>query len=182
MIKNLILNKGGDQMQNESVLFSVENGVGYIKLNQPSALNALSTEVTQGLLNSLDLAEENPDVKVVIISGEGRAFCAGGDVKAMEKRTTLESLERMSGISRIAIRMEDFSKPIISAVHGYAVGAGFSLALASDIIFAEEGTKFGLSFAKVGLIPDCGALYYLPRIVGSWKAKELIFSGETDFC
>ena len=96
----------------------------------------------------------------------------------MGSRTTLQSVEKINLTSRIAVRMEAFRKPIIAAVTGYAVGAGFSLALASDIIFAEEDSKFGLSFSKVGLIPDCGALYYLPRMVGPWKAKELIFSGK----
>ncbi|WP_019416249.1 enoyl-CoA hydratase/isomerase family protein [Paenisporosarcina sp. TG20] len=165
-------------MQTNSVIYSVKNGVGFIKLNQPESRNALSTEIKEGLLHSLDLAEEDSDVKIVIISGEGNTFCAGGDIKGMGKRTTLESVEKINLTSRIPVRMEAFRKPIIAAVTGYAVGAGFSLALASDIIFAEVDTKFGLSFSKVGLIPDCGALYYLPRLVGPWKAKELIFSGE----
>jgi len=165
-------------MQNHSVIYSVENGVGFIRLNQPESRNALSTEIKQGLLTSLDLAEEDSNVKIVILSGEGSTFCAGGDIKGMGDRTALESVEKINLTSRIATRMEAFRKPIIAAVTGYAVGAGFSLALASDIIFAEEDTKFGLSFSKVGLIPDCGALYYLPRMVGPWKAKELIFSGE----
>ncbi|WP_017379060.1 enoyl-CoA hydratase/isomerase family protein [Paenisporosarcina sp. TG-14] len=165
-------------MKNISVNYSVENGVGLIKLNEPKSRNALSTEIKKGLLTSLDLAEEDPEVKIVIISGEGTTFCAGGDIKGMGSRTTLESVEKINITSRIAIRMEAFRKPIIASVTGYAVGAGFSLALASDIIFADEESKFGLSFSKVGLIPDCGALYYLPRMVGPWKAKELIFSGE----
>lgn len=165
-------------MMTESVVYSVRNGVGYIKLNEPNSRNALSTAIKNGILNSLDRAEEDSDVRIVILLGEGSTFCAGGDIKGMGKRTTLESVEKINLTSKIAVRMESFRKPIIAAVSGYAVGAGFSLALASDIIFAEERSKFGLSFSKVGLIPDCGALYHLPRLVGPWKAKELIFSGE----
>lgn len=165
-------------LQNKSVIYSVENGVGFITLNEPSSRNALSDGIKQGLLDSLDLAEEDSNVKVVILTGEGKGFCSGGDIKGMGDRTTLESVDKITITSRVALRMESFRKPIIAAVHGYAVGAGMSLALASDIVFAEEGAKFGLSFSKVGLIPDCGLLYYLPRLVGPWKAKELIFSGE----
>lgn len=165
-------------LENNSIIYSVKNGVGLIKLNEPTSRNALSNEVKQGLLDSFDLAEKDPNVKVVILAGEGKGFCSGGDIKGMGDRTVLESIEKMTFTSQIVLRMDSFRKPIISSVHGYAVGAGMSLALASDIIFAEEGTKFGLSFSKVGLIPDCGTLYYLPRIVGPWKAKELIFTGE----
>lgn len=165
-------------MQNESVLYSVENGVGYIKLNEPASRNALSDKIKQGLLASLDLAEEDPNVKVLILTGEGKGFCSGGDIKGMGDRTVLESVEKLRITSGVALRLEAFKKPVIAAVHGYAVGAGMSLALACDMVFADEGAKFGLSFSKVGLIPDCGALYYLPRLVGPWKAKEMIFTGE----
>lgn len=165
-------------METDSVIYTVKDGVGYIKLNEPNSRNALSTAIKKGFLESLDKAEEDSSVKIAILFGEGSTFCAGGDIKGMGKRTTLESVEKINLTSKIAVRMESFRKPIIAAVSGYAVGAGFSLALASDIIYAEEKSKFGLSFSKVGLIPDCGALYYLPRMVGPWKAKELIFSGE----
>jgi 2-(1,2-epoxy-1,2-dihydrophenyl)acetyl-CoA isomerase len=166
------------KIMSESVLYSVQNGVAYIDLNEPDSLNALSNSIKEGLMDRFKLAEDDPSVRIILLSGNGRAFCAGGDIKNMGNRTTLQSVEKMTNTSRIALQMEQLHKPIISFVHGYAVGAGFSLALASDMIFAEVGTKFGMSFSKVGLIPDCGALYYLPRIVGPWKAKELIFSGE----
>src|SRR5699024_10593759 len=113
-------------------------------------------------------------VKVIVLSGEGKAFCAGGDVKGMGERTTLQSVEKITSTTTLPIKLQDINKTIIVAVNGYAMGAGFSLALSGDIIFADEKAIFGLSFAKVGLIPDAGLLYHLPRIVGPWKAKELI--------
>ncbi|MEH7246221.1 enoyl-CoA hydratase-related protein [Neobacillus niacini] len=166
-------------MKNESVIYSVKNGVGHIQLNEPSSLNALTPGIKDGLISSLNMAEEDVDVKVIMIYGLGRAFCAGGDLKGMGNQTAIQAQDKMDKTSQIIHRIAEIKKPIIGAVHGYAVGAGFSLALACDIIFAEEGAKFGLSFSKVGLIPDLGLLYHLPRIVGTWKAKEWIFTGET---
>lgn len=156
---------------------SIKNKVAVIKPNDPSKLNALSVDVKRDLNLFLKELENRDDVEVIVLTGSGKAFCAGGDVKGMGERTTIESLEKISNTTNISLIIQSIKKPVIAAVNGYAFGAGFGLALSCDIVFANPSTKFGLTFNKVGLIPDFGTLYFLPRIVGPWKAKELIFSG-----
>jgi 2-(1,2-epoxy-1,2-dihydrophenyl)acetyl-CoA isomerase len=170
----------------QSVKYELFEGIAVITLNKPDSLNALSPQVMAGLQNSIEKAEADPEVKIIVLTGVGRAFCAGGDITGMGDRTTLESVEKMNEISKLILRIAEIKKPIISAVNGFAMGAGVSLALASDVIIAQKNSKFGLSFINVGLVPDCGLLHFLPKIVGPWKAKELIFSGAvlsaTDAC
>lgn len=163
---------------NESVLYEVDEGVGIVTISSPETRNALTDEVKQGLFQVIDEVERNPEVKVVVITGTDKAFSAGGNIKGMGKRTVLQSIDIMTNTTNLLLRLSDLKKPIIMAVNGYAMGAGFSLVLAGDIIFADEEAKFGLSFTKVGLIPDAGLLYHLPRIVGPWKAKELIYDAK----
>ncbi|WP_066256132.1 enoyl-CoA hydratase/isomerase family protein [Neobacillus drentensis] len=160
-----------------SVKYELNEGIAIITLNEPDSLNALSADVKSNLLKCVNQVESDPEVKIVIITGEGKAFSAGGDVKGMGKRTTLESVEKINHTTKLILRIAELQKPVIAAVNGYAMGAGFSLALAADIVIAQTNSKFGLSFSKVGLIPDCGLLHFLPKIVGPWKAKEWIFSG-----
>jgi 2-(1,2-epoxy-1,2-dihydrophenyl)acetyl-CoA isomerase len=160
-----------------SVKYECNDGVAIITLNEPESLNALSQNIKNQLMEWVDRVEANPEVKIVVITGTGKAFSAGGDVRGMGKRTTLESVEKITNTTKIIMRIAELQKPVIAAVNGYAMGAGFSLALAADIIIAQKNSKFGLSFSKVGLIPDCGLLHFLPKIVGPWKAKEWIFSG-----
>lgn len=159
------------------VVLEIRNNIGLVKLNSPESLNALSVELLKDLNATIDEIENNLDVKVIVLTGEGRGFSAGGDVKGMGDRTTLESVEKIKYTTNSIVRVSEIKKPVIAMVNGFAMGAGFSLALASDIIIAENHAKFGLSFINVGLVPDCGLLHFLPKIVGPWKAKELIFSG-----
>lgn len=162
----------------ESVLIEKEQGVGIIYLNEPDSLNALSASIKDGLMRALDELENDPETKVLLIGGKGRAFCAGGDIRAMSgNQTVLQAKARMEEATQIVKKMAQMKKPIVAAVHGYAVGAGFSLALACDLIVAEEGTKFGLAFKNIGLIPDLGLHYFLLRTVSPWKAKEWIWTG-----
>ena len=160
-----------------SVVFEKKNGIGIITLNEPDSLNALSSNLKSELLDCLEDVEQSGDVRIVILTGSGKAFCAGGDIRGMGKRTTLESVDKIANTTKVIVKIAELKKPVIAAVNGYAMGAGFSLALAADIIVAQRNAKFGLSFVNVGLIPDCGLLYFLPKLVGPWKAKELIFSG-----
>lgn len=163
----------------KSVEMTLENGVASIFFNEPNSLNALSKKLKDDLKGALDLIEQEPNVKVVIFAGKGRTFCAGGDVKAMQAEyDPIEVKKGMEVSSTIIERIRDLRKITISAVQGYAAGAGMSLAIASDIVIAEENAKFVLSFKNVGLIPDLGLHYHLPRMVGEWKAKEWIWSGK----
>ncbi|MGG0720279.1 enoyl-CoA hydratase-related protein [Robertmurraya massiliosenegalensis] len=163
----------------KSVEMTLENGVASIFLNEPNSLNALSKKLKDELKDALDLIEHEPSVKVVIFAGKGRAFCAGGDVKTMQSEyDPMEVKKGMEISSNIIERIRNLRKITVSAVQGYAAGAGMSLAIASDIVVAEENAKFVLSFKNVGLIPDLGLHYHLPRMVGEWKAKEWIWSGK----
>lgn len=166
-------------MTQAPVLTEREGDVAVIALNAPESLNALSSAMKEHLKAALDQAELDRGVKAIVIAGNGKAFCAGGDLKSFGSRTVLDSVKGISASSAIVLQMSRMEKPIVSAVQGYAMGAGFSLALAADMIVADKSAVFGLSFSKVGLIPDCGCLYWLPRMVGPWKAKELVFNGAT---
>ncbi|QGQ45612.1 enoyl-CoA hydratase/isomerase family protein [Metabacillus sediminilitoris] len=162
------------------VLLEKHHHIAVIYLNEPETLNAFSKGLKEQLLFTLKEVEQDESIHVVILSGKGKSFCAGGDLKGMAKKyTTLEIKQTMDQAAKIVELIRRMPKLVISAVHGYAAGAGMSLALASDLIIAEEGSKFSLSFKNVGLIPDLGLLYHLPKKVGEWKAKEWIWKGVT---
>lgn len=155
-----------------------KDGILELILNRPESLNAFSSEMILGLKDAIKQANDDKDIRVVVISGSGRSFSAGGDVKKMGNRTPIKTYERLGNLNELILSMKDLEKPIIAAVHGYAAGAGFNLALACDMILAAEDSKFILSFSKVGLISDGGGLYFLPRLIGTYRAKELLFNAE----
>ena len=164
----------------ERVVWEKRDSTAIICLNEPDSLNAFSKGLKEELLVALREVEKDPQIHVVILSGKGKAFCAGGDLKGMAKDySAIEIKQMMDESAKIVELIRKMPKLFIAAIHGYAAGAGMSLALASDLIIAEEGTKFVLSFKNVGLIPDLGLLYHLPKRVGEWKAKEWIWKGAT---
>ncbi len=161
-----------------SVIVEKSEGVATIIFNEPETRNAMSGPLKEGLMAALTDCEEDADVKVVILKGNGKGFCAGGNIKTMGAGIpAVKMKQRMNGAAKLIQQIHSMPKPVISAVHGYAFGAGFSIALASDMIIAAEGTKFGLAFKNLGAIPDCGAHYFLSKVLGPWKAKELIWRG-----
>ncbi|GAX88431.1 enoyl-CoA hydratase/isomerase family protein [Effusibacillus lacus] len=149
----------------------------HLSLNNPDSRNALHIDMRSQLFAALQDAQSDPEIKAILLTGQGSSFCAGGDVKAMGDSTPRQSMERLQSYNRIISLMKDMDKPIVTAVHGYVFGAGCSLVLASDIVFAAKDTKFSFGFLKIGLMPDAGSTYYLPRLIGVMRAKELIFSG-----
>jgi 2-(1,2-epoxy-1,2-dihydrophenyl)acetyl-CoA isomerase len=167
-------------MENPAVLTEIKNGVALITLNEPKSLNSLSVEIVDGLTKSLRSIKHDPAVRAVILTGNGKAFCAGGNIKSFSSITSAASgrryMHETGGFIKDLVQME---KPVIAAVNGYAVGAGFSIAIACDFVIASPHSKFALGFHKVGLVPDLGGLYHLPRIVGMARAKELAFSDRT---
>jgi 2-(1,2-epoxy-1,2-dihydrophenyl)acetyl-CoA isomerase len=165
-------------MEDQAVWMEEVDGVAVITLNQPDKLNALSMEVKRLLVPILERVTHDANVRVVLLRGNGRAFCAGGDISAMGNRSTIDAYEIMSEVNRMIGLLEHMSKPVIAAIHGPAAGAGLSLAMACDLVYATEEAKFSLSFKNVGLVPDGGAHYYLVRLVGPRKSKELIFTGK----
>lgn len=165
-------------MSNEHLIARQEESVLQLVLNRPESLNAFSPSMIFELTEALKKAEKDESIRVVVLSGAGRTFSAGGDVKTMGQASGTDIYDHIGKLNECILAMKNLSKPIISAVHGFAAGAGFNLALASDLIIASEESKFVLSFMQVGLISDGGGSYFLPRLVGPYKAKELFFSGE----
>ncbi|TLS36912.1 enoyl-CoA hydratase/isomerase family protein [Pseudalkalibacillus caeni] len=166
------------QTETKDFLVDVKGSVMNLTLNRPDALNAFSPEMILGLKEAIGQAKDDGNIRVVTLSGAGRSFSAGGDVKTMGKTEPLAVYDHIGKLNELILAMRNLEKPIVAAVHGFAAGAGFNLALACDIILAAEGSKFVLSFSKVGLISDGGGLYFLPRLVGPYKAKELLFNAE----
>ncbi len=165
-------------MSDALVLIRREDKVGTIVLNRPQALNYLDEEMGLQIDRALQEFAQEEGIRCVVMTGTGRAFSAGGDIKFMQKDHGVhEFVQRMEVVTRYIRSMIDLPKPIIASVNGLAVGAGCNMALAADLIIASADAKFGQVFSRIGLIPDCGGSYLLPRRVGITKAKELIFTG-----
>jgi len=162
----------------EALLFEVKKGVGTITLNRPDALNAANDQLYNELSAVIAEIADSHEVGCVIITGAGRGFCVGADVKAMKPDMTLLARRRRHRwiLSTVMQPLINLEKPVIAAVNGAAVGAGLSIALAADIIIASDKAMFSAIFAKMGLVPDLGSLYLLTRVVGLNKAKELCFT------
>lgn len=164
------------------VLESREGEVATLTLNRPDRLNALNVELGTALAAALRRVADDPVVRAVVLTGAGRAFCSGGDIGVLRdarRRNAgheLESLLR-AGLE-IVLAVADMPKPVVAAVNGPAAGAGMNLALACDIRIASDQASFGQNFAKVGLFPDFGGTYLLPRLVGPARAAELLYTGE----
>lgn len=168
-------------MSSKHILYEVKDGVGVITLNKPERLNAVDPEMRDEIGICLEKSMADEAVKVLVITGAGRAFCAGGDLKTMPGRIRKSIIERRDNLrtSNENIRkIRDMDKPVIAAVNGDAVGAGCNLALACDIRVASEKARFGEVFVKRGMHPDWGGVYNLTRLVGTAKACELIFTGD----
>ncbi len=151
-------------------------------MNRPERLNALDGHLSTALNAALQRIERDSTIHVVILTGAGRAFCAGGDLAIIDKgRATGDDTEigpiLRSGMQAV-LRMRCMPQPVIAAVNGPAAGAGMNLALAADIRVAAEEAVFGQNFAKVGLFPDYGGTYFLPQLIGPAKAAELFYTGD----
>ena len=169
-------------MNYEDLLLEKKDGIATITLNAPDKMNAITEGMRKSLPLAIDEVAKDDGVRVVIVTGAERAFCSGGDITIMKARLegTLEEpryerLQRLGYWADAFLRME---KPVIAAINGACAGAGFSLALSCDIRIASEKARFGLAFVLIGLVPDCGMTYFLPRLVGTSKALELMFTGE----
>lgn len=150
-------------------------GVAHLELNRPEAFNAANLPLAEALESALLAAADDESVHVVLLSGRGKAFCAGGDVKAMAAaENTSEMVNRLAEASHRAVRaIAALEKPVVAAVHGSVAGAGLGYACAADLVLAGESTKFLSAFIGIGVSPDSGTSWYLPRIVGLRRALEL---------
>jgi 2-(1,2-epoxy-1,2-dihydrophenyl)acetyl-CoA isomerase len=154
--------------------------IATITLDRPDARNAIDLAMRQELMAALDGVEADEAARVLILTGRGGHFCAGGDVKSMRTRrlSAAEGRRRVELLNRMVLRLAEFPRPTIAMVDGYAVGAGTNLALCCDVVVASDRAKFGELFNKIGLVPDGGGTWLLSRLVGLARAKELIFTGE----
>jgi 2-(1,2-epoxy-1,2-dihydrophenyl)acetyl-CoA isomerase len=154
--------------------------IATITLNRPDARNAIDLVMRHELVTALDEVEADEATRVLVLTGAGGHFCAGGDVKSMRahRSTAAEGRGRVELLNRMVRRLVEFPRPTLAMVDGYAVGAGTNLALCCDLVVASERAKFGELFNKIGLVPDGGGTWLLSRLVGLARAKELIFTGE----
>lgn len=167
----------------EHIQLTEAAGILTITLNRPDRLNAFVGHMRRDLAEALEHASSDRSVRVVVITGAGRAFCAGGDIGFMAElmqRRDAEEFSRILGAGRrVILAIRQMTKPVIASINGPASGAGFNLTLACDLRIASTHATFSQSFAKVGLHPDWGGSYFLPRLVTPNKACEMFFLGES---
>jgi enoyl-CoA hydratase len=158
-----------------AVICERRGGGLWLRLNRPQALNALNLEAADGLERGLDLAEAAAEIRAVVIAGEGRAFCAGADLKQVLDVGT----DLLARLGAVFDRLESFGKPVIASVHGPALAGGLELVLCCDLVVASRSAAFGDAHANYGMFPAGGATVRLPRRVGVARAKQLMFTGAT---
>jgi enoyl-CoA hydratase len=165
-------------MKYSYLLLNKENGIGTVTVNRPEVMNALNIAVFEELYRMFTEIETDPDIRVVILTGAGKAFVAGVDIREMKDNDS-KSIQKFIKIARRAgDAVYNLSKPVIAAVNGYAYGGGNELALACDLIIAAENARFGQQEINLGIVPGGGAIQRLTRLIGMARAKELVYSGE----
>jgi len=167
-----------------TILYEVEDGIVTITLNRPEALNSFTNDMLVEMIDACDRADADDNVSAIIVTGAGRAFCAGADLS--RGGSTFDSGQRedrdkdainRDGGGRLTLRLYELTKPIIAAINGAAVGVGVTMTLAMDIRLASTASKFGFVFARRGIVPEACSSYFLPRVVGISQALEWCYSG-----
>jgi len=165
----------------EPVLVSLEAGVLRVTLNRPEKLNAFNPDLHKGLADAMTRAESEAAARCVLITGAGRGFCAGADLTQRDMKSTAP-IDLGAGLDAwynpLVKRMRALPKPIVCAVNGVAAGAGANFALACDLVLAARSASFIQAFVKIGLVPDCGGSYFLPRLAGTQRAMALAMTGD----
>ncbi|WP_238120938.1 MULTISPECIES: enoyl-CoA hydratase/isomerase family protein [unclassified Xanthobacter] len=163
------------------VLYEVKEQVAVITLNRPEKLNAFTTEMLHAWADALLDSQRRDDVRVIVVTGAGRAFCAGGDVGSMDERKDDGPLARKEGLRsrvyRVPLALLDIDKPVLVAVNGVATGAGMDMALMGDIRIAGRSARFAETYVRIGIMAGDGGAWYLPRLIGMPKALELLWTG-----
>ena len=164
----------------DSILIHKENGVARITLNRPKVFNSFDTDMRKRLLTALDDCQADPSVRAVLITGEGKAFCAGQDLaEATMPDKPIEFNNALTNeYNPIVLKIRTLDKPVVAAVNGVAAGGGANIAFACDIVVAAESAHFIQAFVKIGLVPDCGGTWILPRLVGFGRASALMMLGD----
>ncbi len=164
----------------ESIQLKIENNIAYITLNRPEVFNSFNREMALKLQSVLDDCESNPEVRAVVLTGNGKAFCAGQDLKEVTSPELNPGFKKIleEHYNPIITRIRNIKKPVIGAVNGVAAGAGANIALACDIVVAHEKVSFIQAFSLIGLIPDSAGTFFLPRLIGFQKASALAMLGD----
>ncbi len=167
-------------MERKYVKVENQDKVWTVSMNRPDAMNALNMDILEEMIEVFASLEKEERCRVVVLTGEGKAFSAGGDfgLPMFNSSSSRDIYDDMERFGDLILAMRGLPKPIIAAVNGAAVGAGMNLALACDIVISSEKAKFGEVFSRIGVHPDCGGTYFLPRLVGTYKACELMFTGD----
>ena len=162
--------------EEQTLLVDIADGIATLTLNRPQYKNALNGPMRDELRDAVQQIRADRTVRAVVLRGAGTDFCSGGDIRAMNVTAADAGRNRMDDLHGWIALLVDLDRPVVAAVDGVAYGAGFSLALLADFIVATPRARFCMPFMKVGLVPDCGALYTLPRVVGMARARDLVFS------
>ena len=165
---------------NKSITTQIENKVATLTLNRPEVFNSFNREMALLLQSELDACEKNPDVRAIVITGNGKAFCAGQDLKEVTSPELNPGFKKIleEHYNPIITRIRSIEKPIIGAINGVAAGAGANIALACDVVIASENASFIQAFSKIGLVPDSAGTFFLPRLIGFQKASALMMLGD----
>lgn len=159
------------------IVFELDGDIATITMDQPAKRNAVAPSMWDAIAALFDHCSKNPAVRVVVLTGRGEAFCAGTDLAEIDLENDIASgLSRLRGANRMILAIRNCDKPVIAACRGSAVGVGWSLALACDFTLAATTAKFGGGFVKVGLVPDGGSIYFLSRLLGEARAKEIAYT------
>lgn len=163
-----------------SILLKIENKIAFITLNRPEVFNSFNREMALSLQKNLDDCESNPEVRAIVLTGNGKAFCAGQDLKEVTSPELNPGFKKIleEHYNPIITRIRSIKKPIIGAINGVAAGAGANIALACDVVVAHEKVSFIQAFSLIGLIPDSAGTYFLPRLIGFQKAQALAMLGD----
>src|SRR5215213_6182558 len=171
-------------MSFETIKYELQENVAIITFNRPESLNALSLQLTKDLFSAVQKAIEDK-ARAVVLTGAGRAFCSGGDLREMQSMWRREGRieafleEPLKALHDVILLIRETPIPFVAAVNGVCAGAGTNFALACDIVFAAENASFNEAFVRIGLSPDCGGSFFLPRAVGEKLAAEIFMTGET---
>lgn len=165
---------------NKSITTQIENKIATLTLNRPEVFNSFNREMALLLQNQLDSCEKNPEIRAIVITGSGKAFCAGQDLKEVTSPELNPGFKKIleEHYNPIISRIRKIEKPIIAAVNGVAAGAGANIALACDVVVASDKASFIQAFSKIGLVPDSAGTFFLPRLIGFQKASALMMLGE----
>ncbi|HDP25579.1 MAG TPA: crotonase [Deltaproteobacteria bacterium] len=162
----------------KTILLEKKDGIGYLTLNRPEVFNAISQELIDEVREALALVDKDEGIKVLIITGAGKGFQAGADIRELNVMTPLAILRWNEGVVRINAALEKLRQPVIAAINGIAMGGGLELAISCQLRIAVEGVKLGLPEVKLGIIPGTGGTQRLPRLVGKTRAYEMLLTGD----